>query len=112
MGTCGPLSDEGTCTLGVIVEIKNVYGTFSKPQKLRHSFALHFLCFLNWSAWGIFLCKPSTYPGDQFTLLRTVGLITDMSLIPFYIQYRGQVHGGIQGDFSRNFPVAHLFLGI
>jgi hypothetical protein len=52
-----------------------------------------------WSAWGIFLCSPTTHPCDPLTLLRTVGLITDVSLMPFWIQYHGQVHGGIKGDW-------------
>lgn len=44
MGISGPLSDEGIGTLGVFVEIKNLYGTFSEHQKLRHSPSVHFLC--------------------------------------------------------------------
>lgn len=41
-----------------------------------------------------------------------MGLITDVSLMSFCIQYHGQVHGGIKSAFSRDITVAHLFLGI
>lgn len=103
--TSGTLSDEGPEPLGVSAEVKPFHSTFSELQKLRHSSAIcfHYLFFKR-VCLGSLPYPPSMDPCSRLACLGTVGLATDLSLMLFFAQYRGQAHGGIRGDFRRSHP--------